>query len=463
MAGPRAVVVNADIGVCQLVGALLEDRGACVHAACEAQEALELLRTHSVEVLFTDLRPPRDEVLRLAREEIPGLTAVAVAETGSLDSAIEAMRLGVCDYLTKPLTREKVFAAWRRALERQQSQGGSAAAPHGFSWSTRLSSRYFQQCPSRSMQGVREQAERLAMFDVPVLIKGEAGTGKRLLGECIHSNSSRQGPVVHLFSDGISDGSLDPGYFADADPIPCSARQSLNQLFSTVRGGTLVAREITALPRWAQIRLLDLVESQGASSSKTTASGMRLVATSTDDLDRSVAEGRLCRGLYDVLNAAVIRIPPLRERLEDIRPLAEHFCQQYETDMKQLLATTDTGSRTDNGGICPSSALMSEHWRHLSHHHWPGNVRELASVVRRLMLAPDDRQRRSLLREFSSDGSQTDGNDWISVPLNDGLKQIELYVIREVVKRHDGNKAAAARALGLHRRTMYRLLDNNAD
>jgi len=211
---------------------------------------------------------------------------------------------------------------------------------------------------------------------------------------------------------------------------------------------TLFLEGVDELPSWAQIQLLDLVESSWLPNSSTEVSRLgtvRVIASTTADLKETVAGGRFQRALYDHMNVVPIRIPPLRERREDIQPLAVHFVEQFCRSQNQ--------NSTEHLGRLSKEGL---NW--LEHYPWPGNVRELAGVLARLVLLGEcfanDKTWQDQQETATPDSSET-----LSVPLSADFKAMERHIIREVVKRHGGNKAAAARALGLHRRTLYRVLE----
>jgi DNA-binding NtrC family response regulator len=327
--------------------------------------------------------------------------------------------------------------------------------------------------PSGAMRRVWDLVDKIAPTNSAVLIRGEPGVGKETIAREIHRRSGRANrALVRMACGAVCEDQLDTQLFgrdgfrsAAGEPLPHSG------LLGRSDRGTLFLKGISELPTWAQVKLLDCLQqseyqqpatvaptrapTEGWSRCPTVPDGpapldVRVVATTTCDLDAAVAEGRFHSGLYYYVNIVEIRVPPLRERPEDIRTLAECFL---------LRLGQAQGPRAD--GL--PRRFSEEAWQRLLQYDWPGNARELARVVAHAVMLSDRPEigAASVAVSLSKARCQRDC-EAISVPLAGGLKAIERSVIGAVIERCGGNKAKAARVLGLHRRTLYRLLQERA-
>lgn len=449
----NTLVVEDNAGVRQFVGTILDGLGARVFQASNATEAFDSLVTDVIDVLFTDLRLPDVDGLEVIRQSVqlrPRIAAVVFTGAATLQSAVEALRLGACDYVVKPVGRQEIASAFERACGSRQLKESLEAPPGELQAASPLRP-VTVVAASPQMRAVVALACRLASIELPVLIRGETGVGKKLLARMIHGRSARpETPFVHVtcasLPDSPSGTELTPGQkrngFSHVEQWDCLA--------AGPGGGTLFLQDVERLPLWAQIRLLDTLE-DGSMQPPATDEGrqarVRVIASTTSCLEDGVAAGQFHRGLYDCLNVAPIRIPPLRERPQDIDALAGHFLERLR--------------RVHGGKYVRKQVDISDRVRELlPRYPWPGNARELASVMARALLALDGIGADSSIREYlRSSTVPPDTGESISVPLVGDLRAIERHVIREVVRRHGGNKAAAARALGMHRRSLYRALD----
>jgi len=304
---------------------------------------------------------------------------------------------------------------------------------------------------SEPMREVVRLAHRIAPNDVAVLILGEPGVGKHSVALEIHRRSSRAaGPLVRVACGGIPEVQLDDRLFGRERVGPAEPRERSPACFERARGGTLFLDDVARLPFWAQVKLLDVAQQRECHAFGLPGggrAGVRLLASATSDLEAAVARNEFYCGLYYYLSASCVRVPPLRDRREDIPALAE-----------RLLVEAARTCGLPAGA--PQYRFSSDAIECLSSYGWPGNVRELASVVARAAVLADTEEigrecvAGALRRARGHAESET-----LSVPLAGGLKEIERHLIREAVRRCRGNKAAAARSLGLHRRTLYRLLE----
>jgi DNA-binding NtrC family response regulator len=293
---------------------------------------------------------------------------------------------------------------------------------------------------SVAMRAVLDLVGKVATTDTPVLIQGELGVGKAMVAREIQRQSRRAaGPFVHVACGTLREAELNEKLFGEVADGLTRDKAGPAGLLQSGGHGTLFLDDVARLPLWAQVKLLDYFQ-QNKHRRRGAVLGARLISATTAHQNEFYA------GLYYYLNVVQICIPPLRHRPEDIRRLCEHFLAAVEAT---------------RGAPAPGAPrrFSDEAWHSLLGYDWPGNALQLAGVVTRAMILADGPEigpvhvAESLGREPSPASAEM-----ISLPLAGGLKEMELAVINEVLRRCRGNKAAAARSLGLHRRTLYRLL-----
>ncbi len=297
---------------------------------------------------------------------------------------------------------------------------------------------------SPAMREVLHLVRKIAGANVPVLIQGEIGTGKQTIAREIHRRSPRAArPLVHVVCGSLRESDLEEKLFGPSCDCSRPGTGAPASLLESSRHGTLFLDGVTELPFWAQVKLLDDLQPGNRQSRDDRV----VIASSTCDLWTAVAENRFFSGLYYYLNAAGINIPPLRHRQDDLRALAERF-----------LAGTAFPLYAAPGKV--PRYFSAEAWRCILQYDWPGNVLQLAAVVTHaIMLAEGPEIGHACFARLLGPARQPVDSETISVPLAGGLKQMELALINEVLRRCRGNKAAAARALKVHRRTLYRMLE----
>jgi DNA-binding NtrC family response regulator len=303
---------------------------------------------------------------------------------------------------------------------------------------------------SAAMREILDLVRKIAGSDVPVLIQGEMGAGKQAVAREIHRRSRRAaGPFVRVACGALREPELEERLFGP----PCSAFQAAEGrrpgLLASSQGGTLFLDGVVELPFWAQVKLLDALQPGGDYRPRNggePACDARVIASSRDDLETAMAENRFYSGLYYHLDAVRIDVPALRHRQEDIRALAEHF-----------LAAA--GATLGSAGHGLPRHFSEGAWQTLLQYAWPGNVLQLAAVVTHAaMLADGPEIGQARVAGLLDRVRRHPNAETISVSLAGGLKEMELALVHEVIRRCRGNKAAAARALRVHRRTLYRLL-----
>jgi two-component system response regulator HydG len=460
MSNTQILVVDDDPDVRELLGTILRREGGQVSLACNGQQALALLGKQSFQVLFTDLCMPGVDglaILRCVPQVCPQVSTVVFTAHAKLDSCIEALRLGACDYVTKPFTPQAIRGALARAMDayRRKSHGtpidpqetaGRAPPEDTGQWDAPIVAE------SQAMREVCHLASQVAPADAAVLIYGERGVGKELLARAIHRQSRRAGgPFVRVNCEAIREADLEACLFGPQWAPFSRDEQVRPGRLQEADGGTVFLSNVEHLPLWAQIQLHDALRKNcavGPATSRPLRVDVRLIASASRDLEVAVAEGRFCDGLYYLLNVVTIHVPPLRRRREDIQILAESY-------LARVLARQGAADRRPY-------RFTEEAWQCLLSHDWPGNLPELANVVARAMAMTDSHEigrKAIVLAPRKTPGQRS---DTVAVPMTGSLREIEHRILAEVIQRCRGNKAAAARVLGLHRRTLYRMLEDEA-
>ena len=438
---------------------ILESLGAEVYSAPGGAEGLGILKRCSMDVLFVDLRLQESDGISVAKEASliqPRIPTVIMTGYPSVQSSVTALHNGFCDYVTKPVTRERFQAALVRAsaytalfkdIEAGRRGNGRTGAKGNGGTDGPVSSCEIV-AASRAMSKVLTLAKEVARTDAPVLIQGEKGVGKALLARAIHKSSNRAaGPFAHLLCKGVREDQLEAVLSSAQEASERSRAGGADDgVWAQAHQGSLFLDDVSELPFWAQVKLLDVLEGKDGVLSP----DARAIASASCDLDAAVDEGRFSRELYFHLDVASIHVPPLRRRREDIRLLAEHLLDRFK---RQLGPSVEQAAFQFSG----------EAWDVLTRHDWPGNADELANVLRRAVLLTKTSQVEAAVVQklLRSDRFAAAGGETVTVPLEGDLKKIQRQIVREVIDRCSGNKAAAARSLGLHRKTIYRLLQED--
>ena len=462
METPHVLVVHNEPAVRQLVADSLAQDSVRVSFATSGEEALSLLERARVHVLVAgpDRLGMGDELVRQAASIQPLLGVVLIVDALSVNHAPHRTRLGQIEQLPEPVTGDSLRSAIQRALEPQMRRGrapkareetapvfgddcGEAAVATG-----RIIA------ASKAMREILELVRISAPTDVSVLICGEPDTGKELIAREIHRQSRRAaGPFVRVACGALRESELAERLFGHRERGSDHGGPTPVTLLQTAQGGTLFLENVSQLPLWGQLKLLDVLQQGGcfrAGSSEGAAVDVRVIGSTAADLHAATARRVFSSRLYYYLNVVEIHVPPLRHRPQDIRPLAEAY----------LAMANSMGPRP--GGKAPCR-FSEDALQCLLEYDWPGNTLQLASVVARAALVSEDGEiGRTEIAEALGSITPRGDSDTVSVPLAGGLKEMERSIIETVIERCRGNKAAAARVLRLHRRTLYRILQEEA-
>jgi len=441
----RIFVVDDDAVSRDLLQRILGAEGHEVVAMADGREVLERLEgTAAPDLVVSDIRMGEVGGLELTdalRARAPDTPVILVTAFGNIDGAVDAIRRGAFDYISKPYDVDAIKVVVARALRQRSLVLENRALRRDVREKYRLENVVGR---SEAMLHVYKTAARVAATDATVLILGESGTGKELVARAIHQASPRSGgPFVAVDCGAIAEGVLESELFGHARGAFTGAQAARRGLFEEASGGTLFLDEIGDVGPNLQSRLLRALQEgtiRRVGTNEPVAVDVRAVAATNRDLTQAVKEGRFREDLYFRLNVVSIHIPPLRERREDIPLLAEHFAHKHGRP---------DGARAISDGA--RDLLVA--------HQWPGNVRELENVVARALalnpagvILPED------LPEALRGGAATATPAGLALSDRPTLADLEKRYAALVLGEVGGNKTRAAEILGIDRKTLYRLL-----
>lgn len=440
------LVVDDDADMRELAQDMLRDRGHQVSVAGSGEEALKLLAEEDYAVVLTDLRMKGMqglELLNQIKREYPEVNVVLMTAFGSVDTAVEAMKHGASDYLTKPVKKDELIrvvervireAALRREVDRLRKEVRKEYSFHQILGK------------SKAIQAVFDLIRRVADSPTNVLITGESGTGKELVAKAIHYNSSRkEAPFVPVNCAAIPEQLLESELFGHMRGAFTDAKVDKRGLFEEAQKGTLFLDEISELPLMLQAKLLRAIqekEIRRVGATKPIAVDVRIIAATNLNLADEVKNKRFREDLYYRLNVIELKLPPLRERREDIPLLVDAF----------LKKCAEAGGKMVKGISEAALAMLIDYA-------WPGNVRELENVIERAVtlsrgekISPDDLP--PAVQGARGDRRVLDDAAEKSLPLH----EVEKEYIKKILEKTGGNKYQAAQVLGIDRKTLYRKL-----
>ena len=436
MAKPTVVVVEDEEKFRRVIGLHLATLGYGVKAAGTAEEGLKL--AEDADLLITDLKLPGMsglELLAKVHTQNADMPVVVMSAFGTVEIAVEAMKKGAVDFLPKPFSLDHLTVVAGKALEVRKLRAENRDLREA------LGQKYqFENIIGRSgaMQDIFATVMRVAPTRATVLLCGESGTGKDMIARAIHHHSPRRDkPFVKINCTAIPENLMESELFGYEKGAFTGANISKPGKFETADTGTVYLDEIGDVPGVIQVKLLRILqdrEFERLGSNRTMHSDVRVVAATNVDLRAALEQGTFREDLYYRLNVVPMNIPPLRERKDDIPYLAEHFARKF-------------GGKLSDGAI-----------GQLSNYTWPGNVRELENVIERsILLARGPSVEAADVRIDSGLRSKSSATD-LFLPDGMTLDEFEQSLIREALKRANGNKSQAARLLGLTRNALrYRL------
>ncbi len=454
----KVLIVDDEPRILLLMKSLLKANGFEVETAKDGPSALEVVRAGDVQIVVTDLRMQPMDGMQLFREIhalSPTLPVILLTAYASVETAIEAMKSGIFDYLTKPFKVDEMIACLKRAEEKIASNETHAAsatnAPLRYRFENFIAS-------SPAMNEVCETIAKVAPTAATVLINGESGTGKEVVARAIHKSSTRANrPWVAVNCAAIPENLLESEMFGHVKGSFTGAVSDKEGLFEAANGGTLFLDEISSMPLILQgkfLRALQEHEIRRVGDTKSIPIDVRIIAASNANLEEAVVKGTFRSDLFYRLAVIMIDIPPLRERTEDILPLARHFI------------TEEVGKEKEAPVISNEAAKL------LLAYDWPGNVRELENCIRHALtfagsgeIQPKDlparvTEHKGVVSPVATSASKVVGSANNS-SLKSFLRQKEREYIGEILNAEGGDKEKAAERLKVNLSTLYRKLSED--
>ena len=453
----RILLIEDDSQLAANLGQVLEDGGFTVTHSARGDDGLRRASDAAFDAVLTDLRLPGLGGLDLVRqlhETQPRLPVVLMTAHGTIETAIEATKLGAYDYLQKPFEMEELLALLQKASDAGRLMREPVALADSPPARTALVG------VSRAMRDVCKEIGRVAAKPVTVLIRGETGTGKELIARAIYQHSERsKAPFIAINCAAVPENLLESELFGHERGAFTGADRRRIGRFEQANKGTLFLDEIGDLPPNTQVKLLRVLQQQifqRVGGSETISVDVRILAATHRDLEGMIRDGKFREDLFHRLNVVAIALPPLRERREDIPALVQHFLRKYAADFGMAVPV-----------IAPEAlaALQADAW--------PGNIRELENVTRRLLLdarglsLSAESVRATLAARVSSGGQAANALPAIAAALlgraqrgeiSDAHAQIvaeaEREILTQAIALADGNQAKAARWLGISRLTL---------
>jgi DNA-binding NtrC family response regulator len=427
----RILVVDDEKSMCEYLEIALDREGYAVDTAQSGKEALKLFRENEYDAMIADIKMPELDgvsLLRKVRETNPAIPVVFITAYASMETAIESVRLGASDYVTKPFrfiqikSRLKQLLEAKPVLERRAGFRPKEKELIG---------------KSKIFIDVLKLVGKIAKTDSTILVAGESGTGKELIAREIHLKSPRKGEFVSINCGALPETLLESELFGHKKGSFTDAYKDKDGLFKVANGGSLFLDEISETSPAIQVKLLRVLQEKEVvpiGGTKPIKVDVRLIASTNQDLRELVKKGRFREDLYFRINVIPVRVPPLRERKSDIKILVDHFlkmyCKRFNLSLKK---------------ISPEALKI------LSGYDWPGNIRELENVIERAVVLSEK-------KEIGPDDLPMLASS-PSIAPKKSIKAAEIGRIMEVLEETNWNKSKAAKILGIHLSTLYRKME----
>jgi DNA-binding NtrC family response regulator len=439
-ASADVLIVEDEVNIRTALATMLEKRGHRTRVAAGAEEALALLEAERADLIITDLKMPGMggmELLRRIKAQWSDTEVLVMTAYGSIDTAVEAMRLGAYDYLTKPIDRERFPLMVEKALERHSLAKENRLLRDRLETRVRFNSMVGE---SEPMQRVYGLVDMVAGTDVTVLVVGESGTGKELVARAIHHRGQRAtGPFVTVNCGALPENLLESELFGYEKGAFTGAMGTKVGRFELAHGGTLFLDEVGELSLKSQVdflRVLETKEFRRLGGTKVVKVDTRFIAATNRNLEEAVKEGRFRDDLYYRLNVVPIRLPPLRDRAEDIPLMIERFFQEFSEEYRRK-----------------PQAVSREALQLLRLYPWPGNIRQLRNIIERLVVTvPESTIQPKDLPEEIQAGK--DAPRTMAIALGTSLESIEREVIRRTLTEVTHHREKAAKLLGISLRAL---------
>lgn len=441
------LIIDDEKNIREGLAAALEMEGYTVALAADGKQGLARMVKGDIDLVITDLRMPEvsgEQVLAKVAAENPGVPVIVLTGHGSIDSAVEAMRNGAYDFLTKPLNLDQLILIVKRALESRE-----LAIKHRELLEQLNSRKSFESIIGKSaeMQKIFATVRKAADSKASVLITGESGVGKELIANALHNLSPRRDkPLIKVHCAALSENLLESELFGHEKGAFTGAVARKRGRFELAAGGTIFLDEIGEIDQNVQIKILRVLQDkrfERVGGEETIEVDVRVIAATNRDLEKEIADGRFREDLYYRLNVVHIHVPPLRERRDDIPLLIASFLQEFAKENGKNIEGIDARAR---------SALYK--------FDWPGNIRQLRNCLESAVVMCSSSVITSEDLPPSIAGSGEDA--LISIPAGIPMEEAEKILIQQNLAINKGNKSKTADILGIGRKTLHRKLDEYA-
>jgi len=441
MRRPRILIVDDELNIRQGLAEALQDQGYEIEQAASGEAALELVRSMPFDLVLVDMvmeEMDGIEVLRQINKEWPQTEVVIITAHGTIETAVTALREGAYDYLTKPINVKRFRSYVHNILRAQELQEENRRLKEQL----RTEQEYSQIIGrSEKLLTILEMIDQLAPTDVTILIEGESGTGKELVANAIHQKSGRgQKPFISVNCGALPKELIGSELFGHEKGAFTGASHQKQGRFELADRGTLFLDEIAEMDLEAQVTLLRILEGgrfRRVGGTREVKVDVRVIAATNKSLKEQVREGRFREDLFYRLNVVRMSLPPLRDRREDIQPLAQHFLDTFSSKYHKS-----------------DLKFASELTERLTHYEWPGNIRELKNCIERaVILTREQVIGLELLPQRIQQESDLPTRTAVSVGLS--LAEMEREMIRQTLEHTGGHRKRTAEILGISERDLY--------
>ena len=443
----RILVIDDEKNIREGLQMALEDEGYEVLTAEDGAIGLQTALSEVMDLVITDLRMPGiggQEILRRVTSETPGVPVIVLTGHGTVETAVEAMRMGAYDFLTKPLDLDRLSLLVKRALQNRE-----LVLQHRELVEQMQSDKAFEHIIGKSavMEHVFEMIKKVAPSRASVLITGESGVGKELIASAIHNLSPRkQNNYIKVHCAALAESLLESELFGHEKGAYTGAVSQKRGRFELADGGTIFLDEIGEINQNLQIKILRVLQEkqfERVGGEKSITVDTRLITATNRDLEKEVGAGTFRSDLYYRLNVVHIHVPPLRERKEDLPLLIAAFIKEFTEENAKPISSIEPKAR---------AALYA--------YDWPGNIRQLRNCLESaVVMSSDDIIRLSDLPEPVREADQAAS---IKIQIGTSLAEAEQHIIMETLAAYNGNKSKTADVLGIGRKTLHRKLDGFA-